>query len=280
MSFGDELGNRIIPTIHHVGIQMTQAENIYWTDIKSKFLENNDFENFKNWNVVRYVPIYAEYQFQEHYGPQVIELLLKHEKDIKLWKAALKEPYDGHNETSYSKISLKICGVEASPWTLKSAHHILTYLTNSNKSLNDFDQIVEFGPGIGETARIISDLSFTGDYYLYDLPEVYRISSYYNRKNSKVKTIDHYSEVDASKKTLFISTWAISEVPFELRNEVFTHFSDADFLLIYQNNVFEYDNQFYFTKTFPNLVKKGYKEIGIPFLDHIANGNKYIITHI
>lgn len=256
---------------------MTNTENTYWTNIKERFLQESDFTNFKNWDVVRYVPIYADYQFQEHYGPQVIEMLLKSGEDINLWRNALKEPFDGHDITSYNRVSISVSGIETSPWVLKSAHHVLTYLINSGKKLDDYEQIVEFGPGIGETARLIRDVGYTGEYYLYDLPEVYRISSYYNR-NRNVKTINRYDEVDASKKTLFISTWAISETPFELRFRVFNHFSEADYLLIYQNDVFEYDNGQYFKNNFPNIVKKEYVVIDIPFLNHIANGNKYIIT--
>jgi hypothetical protein len=254
------------------------TENPYWSNIKTKFLAENDFSNFKNWEVVRYVPIYAEYQFEEHYGPQVIEMILSQGKDIEIWKRVLEEPFDGHNIDSYNRIVKHVSGIKTSPWALKSAHHILTYLTNSGKELSDYDQIVEFGPGIGETARVICDLGFSGNYYLYDLPEVYRISGYYNRNNKNVSTVDHYSKIDASKKTLFISTWAISEVPFDLRYRVFSHFESADYLLIYQNTVFEYNNEEYFKKFFPNIVKKPYLEIEISFLNHIANGNKYLIT--
>lgn len=257
---------------------MTNTENTYWTNTKSRFLQETNFTTFKNWEVVRYVPIYADYQFQEHYGPQVIELLLKHGQDISTWRNALKEPFDGHTEASYNNIRVGICGIETSPWVLKSAHHVLTYLVNSGKNLNDFDQIVEFGPGIGETARLICDLGFKGDYYLYDLPEVCRISSYYNRKNKNVKTASSFYEIDSTKKTLFISTWAISEVPFLLRYDVFTHFKYADYLLIYQHKVFEYDNLTYFTKIFPTIISKDIVEIDIPFLARIAEGNKYIIT--
>jgi hypothetical protein len=159
---------------------------------------------------------------------------------------------------------------------LKSAHHLLTYFTNNQHKLNDFEQIVEFGPGIGEVCRLTHDLGFKGDYYLYDLPEVLKISSYYN---PHAKPVTHFSEIDNTKKTLFIATWSLSEVPFETRNEIVTYFKAAEYLLIYQNQAFEYQNGPYFMITFPSLI--GGREVmikDIHFLSHIAGGNYYLIT--
>lgn len=259
---------------------MADTENRYWSDIKSRFEQEEDLCIFKTWDVVRYVPIYADYQFQEFYGPQVVSMIESGKTDIEktVWRDALKEPFDGHTKESYAKIQYNVSGYETSPWVLKSAHHIATFLTHNAKRLSDFDQIVEFGPGIGELARVVCSLGFKGDYFLYDLPEVARISSYYNRNNLNVKKISHYSQVDPSKRTLFISTWAISEAPFELRDYVFTYFRDADYLLIYQNNVFQYDNVQYFNDRFPRIITKEYETIDIEFLNHIAGGNHYIIT--
>lgn len=258
------------------------AENEYWSKIKLAFNNETDLSIFKTWNIVHYVPIYSFHQFEESYGPEVSKLISDQvrlrQKDPYIWLKALKEPFDGHTEQSYNHIKRIVNGIEYSPWTLKCAHHLLSYEMYSDKSLNDFEQIVEFGPGIGETCRIACDVGFRGTYYLYDLPEVGRISAYYNRKFSNVKSITSYDEVDPSKKTLFISTWGISEAPFELRNAVFNHFKNADFCIIYQNGVFEYNNDEYFTQEFPKLISVKPKKVHMQFLDAIAGGNYYLIS--
>lgn len=253
------------------------TENAFWTQTKSAFNSETDLSLFKTWNVVQSIPIYSFRQFEEHYGPDVFTMLSQ-QVNPRLWSNALKEPFDGHSPQTYNFVNRIKDGVEYTPWTLKCAHHLLTYVTFTGKSLNDFEQIVEFGPGIGETARIACHVGFAGDYYLYDLPEVGRVSSYYNRNNPNVKYISNYDEVDATKETLFISTWGISETPFDLRNAVFNHFRDASYCLIYQNMAFEYDNAEYFSLEFPKIVTHELKRIPIPFLGGIAGGNNYLVS--
>jgi hypothetical protein len=253
------------------------TENAFWTHTKTSFNTETDMSVFKTWNVVQSVPIYSFRQFEDHYGPEVF-MMISQQSNSQLWSNALKEPFDGHTSQSYNFVNRVKNGVEYTPWTLKTAHHLLTYVTESGNKLTDFDQIVEFGPGIGEAARMVCHLGFSGDYYLYDLPEVGRISSHYNRNNPNVKLVSSYSEIDPSKKTLFISTWGISEVPFDLRNDVFNHFRDASYCLIYQNMAFEYDNDKYFSLEFTKIVSKELKRVRIPFLDGIADGNYYLIS--
>ena len=258
------------------------SENAYWTETKKKFTEEN-LNEFKTWESVLYVPIYSFFQFEEQYGRDVMAKLASlNEEDAALWKKVLKEPFLGHTTESYEKITRYLVNenerIETSPWALKSAHHILSYITNTGRNILDYDQIVEFGPGIGETCRIINDLGFKGDYYLYDLPEVLRVSSYYNSRFSNVKGVTHYSEIPTNKKTLFIGTWSISETPLQFRDEVFTYFKDADYLLIYQMQVFEYSNNPYFMIKFPQLINKDVNIVSIPWLSHIANGNNYLFV--
>lgn len=256
---------------------MTDTENRFWTETKTAFNSETDLSIFKTWNIVQSVPIYSFHQFERDYCAAVFDMI-RNNKTPDIWFNALKEPFDGHTEESYASILRNKDSVQYTPWTLKCAHHLLTFVTSSGKSLNDFDQIVEFGAGIGETCRIACDVGYGGNYYLYDLPEVGRVSSYYTRNYPNVKSISNYDQVDAKKKTLFISTWGISETPFNLREAVFRYFSDADYLLIYQHNAFEYDNRTYFTEVFPQIIKKKIVEIDMPFLNHIANGNKYVVT--
>ena len=138
------------------------------------------------------VPLYAPTQFEFGYGPDLIHMMNSlSDEERNSWINVLREPTLGHTRTSYNQVrKLLDLGdeqVECTPWTIKTAHHLLSYQHHTKRIVLDYDQIVEFGPGIGETCRMINDLGFTGTYYLYDLPEVLRISSYYN-SNENVKT--------------------------------------------------------------------------------------------
>jgi putative sugar O-methyltransferase len=255
------------------------TENAFWTETKSKFNES-DLNVFKTWNSVRSVPLYADSQFENYYGGDIIQITkMLHEEDRKIVYNALREPFTGHNHQSYNNARriIPIDGqeLETTAWSLKSLHHALVYNASTGKRFSDYEQIVEFGAGIGDTCRVIHDLGYTGPYYIYDLPEVLRISTFYN---PFAKGVTHYSEVPNDKKTLFIGTWSISEVPPDYRTEVFTHFKDADYLLIYQNKAFEYDNKDYFENVFPKIITGKLQTFDIPWLSHIAEGNKYLIT--
>ena len=257
------------------------TENAYWTEARKSFTEE-DLHNFKTWPSVLRVPLYNSFQFENQYGEDILRMLPKEADQLELWKNAVKEPFLGHTEESYAQVKKYIqigsSIVETTPWALKSTHHVLSYMHNTGRDILDFEQIVEFGPGIGETCRVIKDLGFKGDYYLYDLPEVLRISTYYNKGRTNINGVTHYSQVPNNKKTLFIGTWSISEIPFEYRDEVFTYFNEADYLLIYQVNAFEYANNPYFMIKFPKLVNRDIKIVSIPWLSHIAGGNNYLFV--
>lgn len=237
---------------------MMTTESSFWTEVKKEFNKETDLSNFKNWNVVRNIPVYKEDEFPEFYSTEV-NALINHLSytDRDKWYSVLKEPFTGHTTDSYNRTARMMNGVECSSWTLKSAHHILTFEQLSGKSIHDYEQIVEFGAGIGETGRIIKDLKFKGDYYIYDLPEISRISNYY--LDGWAKIVSHYNEIPWDKETLFIGTWSISEVPPEYRDKIANYFRNKDFLITFQNTCFGYDNFKYFTEKFPYMSNKFYR---------------------
>lgn len=232
-------------------------ENEFWTSIKGRLLDEVDLKVFKNWSVVRSIPLYLTHSLTEFYSAEVSKLL-KNRSDRKDWFKVLREPFLGHDEESYKDAYHSILdNVECTSWTLKSAHHLLIFELISGHTIHDYKQIVEFGAGIGETARIIRDLGFIGDYYIYDLPEVSRISQFYLENWSKA--VHHYHEIPTDKKTLFIATWSLSEVPLKYRNEIANHFKSQDFLIVFQNTGLGYDNFSYFNDEFCYVSETFYR---------------------
>ncbi len=254
----------------------SNGQSDFWAIVIQAMPQETPLANFKNWPSVRLIPIYElENEHDWLYTNEVIDYInAKNGKQVKQWKALLKEPKRGHSAQSYAQALFFLHGkgwetVVASGWTLKSAHHILTYESMSLKSILDFDQIVEIGPGIGETARMILDLGYKGAYHILDLPEIYRISSYYLADYPHVFYHAHYSTIPNVKKTLVIGTWSLSEVSFEYRNEIIHHFQNnqTDYFIIYQPQHFGYDNTTYFQEIFPrqSLCTCTYQK-----LDHLS----------
>jgi hypothetical protein len=226
-------------------------ESAYWTETKRRMEAETDLSVFKTWDTVRSIPLYKDNEFPVPYSTEVEFMLSRGGREVARWRRALREPFLGHTSRSYRDAQWPIFrgSVAATTWTLKSAHHVLTYEAMSGRPVASYDAIVEFGAGIGETARLILDLGFQGDYYILDLPEIGRISNFYLNGRAKVRT--SLAEIPQRPNTLFIATWSLSEIPFSYRDEILSHFQAADLLVIFQNRIFDYDNDDYFARRFP-----------------------------
>ena len=237
-------------TAQGVNQQNENNEHHFWSEIKHRLMAETNLDIFKTWDTVLRIPIYWPEESFEHYCPEVEALL---PSPSNLWKKVLKEPFLGHTSESYSAVQrFSYNGaVECTPWTFKSAHHILTFQKIRGRDISSYKQIVDFGAGIGETARMILDLGFQGDYYIYDLPQTSRISGFYLKDYPNIKIVDNYDQIPNNNDTLFIGTWSLSEVPYLYRNEIARHFVGHDFLIIFQTKGFEYDNLSYFLMDFP-----------------------------
>lgn len=263
-------------------INIVEKENKFWSQAKKEAVTDQNFENFKNWEFVRKIPIYQPREFPDQYRADVQQLLsgdarseLRQESFLK----ALREPYLGHNEESWKEAEMEINGHTCTSWTLKCAHHILTYENATNRDIRDYDIIIDFGSGIGEMGRFLRDIGYKNEYIIYDLPEVAKISSeYLTRLGYDHRVVEHFNEIDyTDKKVLFIGTWSLSEVPYSYRNEIAKYFKGIDWLIIFQQEVFEYQNTQYFTLEFPVKSNTYIQLRQIPW--HFGGrGNFYLFT--
>ena len=262
-------------------INIVEKENKFWTDTKKKVPVDQDFSKFKSWDVVRSIPIYNPNEFPQQYKAEVSAIMAEHE-DNERWRLALVEPDLGHTKESYSEVlmQMEVNGetFNCTPWTLKTAHHLLAFEKVTGRSIHDYEQIVDFGAGIGEMGRMLRDLGFQGDYYILDLPEVASISSrYLTELGKKHQVAQSYKDIPNDKKTLFIGTWSLSEVPFAYRNEIAEYFKKQDFLIIFQQQVFEYNNTGYFVTEFPKRSETYIQLHQIPWHGG-GGGNFYLFT--
>lgn len=261
-------------------INIIEKENKFWSQAKKQAVTDQNFDNFKNWEFVRKIPIYQPQEFPQQYSNDVRQLLSRrNEEDQNRFKIALKEPYLGHDEESWKEAVLDLDGQECTSWSLKCAHHILTYENATGRDVRDYDMIIDFGAGIGELGRYLRDIGYENEYIIYDLPEVAKISSeYLNRLTISHRVVEHFSEIDITdKKVLFIGTWSLSEVPYSYRNEITKYFPGIDWLIIFQQEVFEYQNTQYFTLEFPVRSNTYIQLRHIPW--HFGGkGNFYLFT--
>lgn len=262
-------------------INIIEKENKFWTETKKKVSADQDFSTFKSWDVVRSIPIYNPNEFPQQYLAEVTAMLSERD-NLDYWRFALVEPDLGHTKESYSEVlmQMEVNGetFSCTPWTLKTAHHLLTFEKVTGHSIHEYEQIVDFGAGIGEMGRMLRDLGFQGDYYILDLPEIAGISSrYLTELNKKHQVATSYNEIPNDKKTLFIGTWSLSEVPFAYRNEIASYFKQQDFLIIFQQQVFEYNNTGYFVAEFPRRSETYIQLHQIPWHGG-GNGNFYLFT--
>jgi hypothetical protein len=265
-------------------INIIEKENKWWSETKKKInsYKPEDYQIFKTWEVVNSIPIYKTNELFEQYRNDVEMLFSTIPEDRRaVWKAALKEPFLGHTDESYAdaKKIIQLDGedIETTPFTLKCAHYVLNYQTMSGKDILEYEQIVDFGAGIGELARFIRDLGFKGDYTILDLPEIGSISKYYNQElNKNIVHAGSYKDIPNDKKTLFIGTWSLSEVPFSYRNEICEHFFEQDYLIVFQSKVFEYSNNEYFMLEFPFRSGTYTRLRPIPF--HTGGGGNFFVA--
>jgi hypothetical protein len=233
----------------------------FWERTIKGFNLDRDLADFKTWDVVKQIPIYSEHELANDYYQEVRQLLSSSPHQAE-WEQVLTkgEPRRGHTEESYARALCRpAAGVSTTGFRLKSLHHVLTFEQLRGKSILDYDCIVEFGAGIGDTAHTIFDRGYRGAYFIVDFPEIARISSYYLGGRAEVlHSVDDIPDY-LPLNLLFIATWSLSEAPLELRNKVAEKLSGADYLILFQFSFYGINNMEYFVEQWPVMTRSFYR---------------------
>jgi len=155
-----------------------------------------------------------------------------------------------------------------------------------NIDVKNYENILEFGGGYGGMAKLCSDMGFKNKYFIYDLPAVKSIQEFYlnklNVNNKIINDIDELKTIDiTNKKNLFIATWSLSEVDFDIREQIVDIIKDFDaVIIIFQHNIWNRDNFKYFYES--GKFQKKFTKISNWVLQNIPNikwdgGNYYLI---
>ncbi len=118
--------------------------------------------------------------------------------------------------------------------------------------------------------KFIKKMGFTGEYTIIDIPEVLAIQQNNLLGYNGITFTDKPVHLDPEKRTLFISTWALSEVPVNWRNEIIDALQPENYLITYQREFEDISNEDWFS------TWKGYREE----LEWITwdGGSSYIIN--
>jgi hypothetical protein len=136
---------------------------------------------------------------------------------------------------------------------------------NPDFDISEIETIVEFGPGYGAMAVVLSELGFRGRYYLYDFAELNLIQKFY-LKHVGVECSTRKGRV--KKPDLFISCYGLSETDLDFRKNFMSGFKPAHFLIVAQSYWEDIDNAKYFCEWAEKLEKAGgpnWKQEGIYF---------------
>lgn len=154
--------------------------------------------------------------------------------------------------------------------TVHTLYHISVLEKFLDIKLKSFKQIVEFGAGYGNMARIAYKLGFKGKYLILDLPVSLALQEYYlslaKIYDSELRNMNEQvyfqkkfptSFFNNKGKKLLIATWSLSEAPLRDRRKVVKNLNKFDAILIaFQKKFHEVDNLEYFEEI--QKVKKNF----------------------
>jgi len=145
-----------------------------------------------------------------------------------VWKPALRHRQHGHPPPFPPMMSANAMAIE-------HATHLLRFRENLCVQFQDTDCVIEFGGGFGSMCRLVHALGFTGTYIIFDLPYVLALQRYYLglhdieadvdgqrgvRLCSRLGEVRRLLDTLAPRRVSGMSTWAMSEMPLELRTQI------------------------------------------------------------
>lgn len=195
-----------------------------WEDFTNqikKHIQNDNLDNFMRWPIINQTMIagFDNVEFNE----------LKNSKLWSKWEMNLSEnilkPNSCHSFPSSSTNNLH------------HAYSLNIMMEYFNFELNQFDTVVEFGGGYGNTCRLFKKWGHSGEYYIYDIPELTTIQKHYLSSNSlvdKIKYIQNSEVIENLKgNSLFIGLWSISETPITEREAMLSNLKFYEFQNIF-----------------------------------------------
>lgn len=238
----------------------------YWEDKQAALKERikaGNLSNFLRWAEIGITMHVGNFPFVDYEYQQLVSA-----PDAARWLAAIEEspigqPHPYHND------------FRTSGNLVHQAYHLLRWETVTGKKVQDLYSIYEIGAGYGAMCRLIHRLGFTGDYYIADLPELRIIQQYYLYSNDihGVKWIPQ-EEIYEGDFDLLLSTWALSEIPIEQRNDLLPYYAPMT-LFGYQAS-FENSNNVSWFNFYQKAMSARGQKMHSERLDHMDGEHYYL----
>jgi len=259
-------------------------------NILSNDCKEYNLNSFKHFYIIAKIPLYNNKICQENItlinnkikscDTELLGRILK----------GLKEEELGHGETNSFNCQCSVFPI--TKYKINTCSHItynmvhLIVALKQNIDVKNYENILEFGGGYGSMAKLCSDMGFKNKYFIYDLPGIKSIQEFYlnklNVNNKIINDIDELKTIDiTNKKNLFIATWSLSEVDFDIREQIVDIIKDFDaVIIIFQHNIWNRDNFKYFYES--GKFQKKFTKISNWVLQNIPHikwdgGNYYLI---
>lgn len=254
----------------------------YWPTLRRVFA--HDFqtlprERFKVWASVWNVPFVHSHIPQEYVWAYLEALHTS--KDTELYRQAAQEPMVGCTPADFRDyLSLFADSQESATRVQHLGHLILCGFTP--KKLTSMRTIVELGSGIGEMPDIIRRLGFTGDYHIFDFPEVSNIQRWYHQQLGHTRTFYTDNPATLPHADLCIATWSLTEMPFALRDALMMHLGKSkNWLLAYSNEIFGMDNAAWVERSFLPRVATTKNRVEFRDIPSMPwnGGTRYVSVH-
>lgn len=239
---------------------------------------HDNIDSFLNWKVIKSAMFHESRKIE-------LDYLLKDNQDF--WKQAIKESWVGNPKPYFY--------YRESSGNLIHHAYSLKQLIKNREQIENIDFVFEFGGGYGSMCRLFKNLGFKGRYVIFDFIEFNYIQEMF-LKSCKIRNISYKIEDQKAKifllnnlndlnnlikkykhtdlNSLFIATWSISEVPLSLRSNIFETIGNfKNYIIAYQKEFFELDNELYFSKFIKNMKDTKWSNYEI---NHLKN-NYYLI---
>ncbi|HEX9484962.1 MAG TPA: putative sugar O-methyltransferase [Gemmatimonadaceae bacterium] len=168
------------------------------------------------------------------------------------WRDAIREVDVGRP----SQYALHPSSSEA---LIQTVYHVRELEELSERRVDEWDVVVEFGGGFGGLCRVMHALGFRGRYLIFDLPAFTLLQRYYLdqtgvlgggnvRVTSDLRDLDAFvNGITPNERAVFWATWSLSETPMTLRERIKPLVQQiGNYCIAYQGRYGDVDNVRYF----------------------------------
>jgi hypothetical protein len=256
--------------------QKETQQTAFWQEICTalrRCAETGDPRDFLQW------PPIVE-AMQTSTTPTVIAafLMLRRSPEWRaIWRPILRHPRYGHPPPFLPYPA-------SNPITVQHAGHLYYFHKTLGEHFFDADCVVEFGAGYGSMCRIARRLGFESSYFIFDLPPMLCVQRYFLSLNginscydegdervklfSDVLKLRRHLKCYGRQRIAIISTWALSEMPSGLRNDIepilgFEGYNKA--LFAYQAEFAGINNRSYFSMIMQQHSRWEWRQSEIPY---------------